>query len=63
MLLLHIVITLSKCLVATNDNDARFQEEKFQRAIAIFANNDVKYDTNKQRAKRYAMVEGKGITR
>ena len=40
--------------VVDSPNDPRLQEQRFQRAPAIFANNDVKYDTNKKRAQRVA---------
>ena len=52
----------SKCLVAINEQDARFDEERFQQAIAIFANNDVKYDSNKLRAKKYGVKTQRQIT-
>ena len=35
--------------VARSSAEARFKEDAFVCATAIFANNDVKYDTNKQR--------------
>ena len=40
--------------VVDSPHDPRLQEPRFQRAPAIFANNDVKYDTNKKRARRFA---------
>ena len=52
----------SKCLVAADKDDSRFKAERFQNAIAIFANNDVKYDSNKLRAKEYGVRSGQQIT-
>ena len=52
---------LSKARVAANANDPRFQSEKFSKATAIFAHNDVKYDTNKTRAKLFAARQNEGI--
>ena len=40
--------------VATSGNDPRFRNAQFANAPAIFANNDVKYDTNKRRAEEFA---------
>ena len=51
----------SKARVATDANDPRFSSEKFSKAIAIFAHNDVKYDTNKTRAKLFAARQSEGI--
>ena len=48
--------------VATDTNDARFCEQKFVDAPAIFPNNDIKYDVNKQRARHFAMSHKLGIT-
>lgn len=39
-------------------SDPRLQEPKFQEAIAIVANNDSKYQINKDRAKKYARDAG-----
>ena len=44
----------SKALAALGPDDLRFREEKFVRAIAIFSNNDIKYDMNKTRAALHA---------
>ena len=52
----------SKHLVLRGEHDPRLDQENFRNAPAIFANNDIKYDTNKQRAKKYAQLEGKGIS-
>ena len=50
----------SKHLVATGPNDKRFKQAEFVNAPAIFANNDVKYDTNKLRAQLFAQ-HGKAL--
>jgi len=52
----------SRALVALDATDPRFEQQPFVAAPAIFANNDVKYDTNKLRAQHYAAAEGKTIT-
>ena len=44
----------SKKLVASGKDDARFFTPKFAEARAVFANNDIKYDVNKQRARFWA---------
>ena len=44
----------SKARVALTSADARFQDERFATATAVFPNNDVKYDANKQRARLHA---------
>ena len=49
----------SKARVTAHANDTRFQSEKFSKATAIFAHNDVKYDTNKTRAKLFAARQKK----
>ena len=48
--------------VADNAEDLRFNEQKFVDAPAIFPNNDIKYDVNKQRARRYAATHRLGVT-
>jgi len=48
--------------VATSADDSRFLEQKFVDAPAIFPNNDIKYDVNKQRARRFAVSHKLGIT-
>ena len=48
--------------VATEADDARFREAKFVDAPAIFPNNDIKYDVNKQRARQYAQEHRLGVT-
>jgi hypothetical protein len=52
----------SKRLVANSETDPRFQSERFIRAPAIFANNDLKYESNKLRASQYAAKTNKTIT-
>ena len=46
-------------LVARNDEDPRFQSEKFEVAPAVFPNNDIKYEVNKLRAQMYAQQQKK----
>ena len=48
--------------MAQDGRDRRFRDTKFIKAPAIFANNDVKYETNKLRARQYAASEGKAVT-
>ena len=48
--------------VATEPSDARFAEQRFVDAPAIFPNNDIKYDVNKQRARQYAAAHRLGVT-
>ena len=52
----------SRALVAHDANDPRFVNEHFIAARAIFANNDIKYDTNKLRAKAYAAAKDLAVT-
>jgi len=52
----------SKILVAQGNQDARFGNEKFLKAPAIFANNDLKYESNKLRAQQYATRTGQAVT-
>ena len=52
----------SKQLVATNPDDERFRQDKFLAAPAVYPNNDIKYDVNKQRAQTYAAAHGEAIT-
>ena len=49
-------------MVAQNAKDKRFLSEGFVKATAIFANNDIKYETNKLRAKAYAMAKDVAVT-
>ena len=49
-------------LVAMKKNDARFKQEPFATAPGIFANNDIKYEINKLRAKEYAEHSNESIT-
>ena len=51
----------SRARVASGPDDPRFSEEKFEAAPCVFANNDVKYDTNKQRALHFAGRRGAAI--
>ena len=51
-----------KALVAASAQDKRFVEPKFIKAPAIFANNDIKYETNKLRAKSYAATHALAMT-
>ena len=44
----------SRCRLITGPEDSRLQELKFKEAPAIVANNDAKYQINKDRAKKYA---------
>ena len=48
--------------VATDTADVRFTETKFVDGPAIFPNNDIKYDVNKQRARQYAATHRLGVT-
>ena len=43
-------------------DDARLTQLPFSEAIAIFANNDVKYDMNKKRAQDFANTCGQAVT-
>ena len=52
----------TKCLVATGPDDERFMNRKFLSAPAIFANNDLKYETNKLRAKTFARHTKQAVT-
>ena len=51
----------SKVMVASGSNDRKFQNEQFAVAPAVFANNDVKYETNKRRAAEFAHTSGKRL--
>ena len=48
----------SRCRVISGPNDPRLQLAKFQEAPVIVANNDSKYQINKDRAKKYARDAG-----
>ena len=48
----------SRQRVITGPNDPRLQEPKFQEAPVIVANNDAKYQINKDRAKKHARDTG-----
>ena len=48
----------SRCRVITGPDDERLKAPRFQEAVVIVANNDAKYQINKDRAKRYARDAG-----
>ena len=48
----------SRCRLITGPQDPRLQEAKFREAPLIVANNDSKYQVNKDRAKKYAKDAG-----
>ena len=48
----------SRCRVITGPRDPRLLEAKFQEAPVIVANNDSKYQINKDRARKYAQDTG-----
>ena len=48
-------------LVADNENDMRFQEDRFLTAPAVFPTNDSKYDVNKKRSLNFAASQNQGI--
>ena len=48
----------SRCRVIAGAHDPRLQEPRFQEAACIVANNDSKYQINKDRAKKYARDTG-----
>jgi len=52
----------SRARVAKDSMDEQFRSEKFINAPAIFANNDIKYDVNKRRAREFASTVRQGIT-
>lgn len=52
----------TRTLVAQGSNDERFVSDTFVRAPAIFANNDLKYEVNKLRAKLFASAMNEEIT-
>jgi hypothetical protein len=47
---------LSRRRVITSPDDPRLQEPKFKEAMAVVANNDARYQINKDRAKRYSQA-------
>ena len=49
---------LSRRRVLTSFDDERMQEEKFREAPVIVANNDARYQINKDRARSYSMASG-----
>ena len=52
----------SRCRVVDSPDDPRLNEDKFQNALLVVANNDVKYDTNKKRALHFAASRREGVT-
>ena len=48
-------------LVATSPDDARFREEKFIEAVAIYANQDIRCHVGKQRAVQWAKERGEQL--
>ena len=51
----------SRKLVADDENDKRFKEERFLLSPAVFPNHDSKYDVNKKRSLHFAASQDKGI--
>ena len=51
-----------RCRVISGLDDGRLQDPTFVKAPAIFANNDIKFDVNKKRARIYAATTGQAIT-
>ena len=51
----------SRKLVADNEDDPRFQEERFLTSPAVFPTNDSTYDVNKKRSLNYAASQNEGI--
>ena len=51
----------SRCRVITGSNDPRLLEARFQEAPVIVANNDAKYQINKDRAKKFARDTGEEL--
>ena len=49
---------LSRKRVIDGSNDPRLQEAKFKEAMAVVANNDARYQINKDRAKNYSQASG-----
>ena len=50
-----------RMLVATSPEDARFREEKFVEAVAIYANQDIRCHVGKQRAVQWAREHGEQL--
>ena len=51
----------SRKLVADDENDKRFKEERFLTSPAVFPTNDSKYDVNKKRSLHFAASQDTGI--
>lgn len=49
---------LSRKRVIDGPNDPRLQEARFKEAMAVVANNDARYQINKDRAKNYSQASG-----
>lgn len=49
-------------LVALTPSDPRFKHQQFLEARAVFANNDVKFDVNKRRARTFARDRNESVT-
>ncbi|CAE8714602.1 unnamed protein product [Polarella glacialis] len=52
----------ARCLVAMSEHDLRFHSDRFVSALAIFPNNDIKYDVDKRRAIHFAQCRNECIT-
>ena len=52
---------VSRKLVADDEHDPRFKEERFFTSPAVFPNNDSKYDVNKKRSLNFAASQHEGI--
>ena len=48
-------------MVADDETDKRFAEERFLTSPAVFPTNDSKYDVNKKRSLNYAAAMNQGI--
>ena len=46
----------SRCRVIAGQHDPRLQESKFKNAVVIVANNDARYQINKDRAVQYSLL-------
>ena len=53
---LELAERASRCRVIHGQHDPRLQEPKFKNAVVIVANNDARYQINKDRAVRYSLV-------
>ena len=48
----------SRQRVISSPDDPRLQESKFKEAMTVVANNDARYQINKDRAKQYSQASG-----